>query len=168
VRSMRLLAQVAVMNALLLGCSASRTTPQVVAIPTVPGRKLPVRLLEAPRADGEEPFGPATFLWITSPNDYSSAWRAFLHTDPPSIDFEKESVLLLATGTRGSLGYGIVLDSAYATEQGDLTVFVTEFGRGPRCIGQQTLSRSRAAYAIALYGRRTLSVASRFVGRVCD
>lgn len=167
-RSLRLLVQVAVMNAFLLGCSASRTTPPVIAITTVSGRKLPVRPLAAPLADGEEPFGPATFLWITSPNEYASTWRAFLHTDPPNIDFEKESVLLLSTGTRGSLGYRIVLDSAYASEQGDLTLFVTEFGRGPRCIGQQTLSRSRAAYAVAVYGRRTLSVASRFVGRVCD
>jgi hypothetical protein len=72
----------------------------------------------------------------------SAAWRALwgrLHASRggipalPPVDFAREMLVVAALGARGTGGYTILVDSAFAAADGGAVIAVRTLSPGPRC-----------------------------------
>ncbi|MFQ5890181.1 MAG: protease complex subunit PrcB family protein [Gemmatimonadota bacterium] len=63
---------------------------------------------------------------------------------PPTVDFDREMVILAGMGRRATGGYTIAIDSAYVSDEG-LVVWVTETSPGAGCVTTQAFTAPAAA-----------------------
>ena len=71
-------------------------------------------------------------------------------SNTPPVDFEREMVIVVATGSRPTGGYSIAVDSVVA-EDASLLVAVTETAPGSTCMTTQAFTAPAAAVRLARF-----------------
>lgn len=85
---------------------------------------------------------------IRGPDAWAEAWRQLDREGrAPDVDFADHMVILAATGTRPSGGYGIGVDSVYRHD-GSLIVKVREVSPGDSCVVTMALTHPATAVLV--------------------
>jgi len=115
---------------------------------------LPVRAIAAP--DGapccrDSGFADPVELVVRSPTEWQAAWRSLGAARPgeraPAVDFRRDMVLVVATGTRPTGGWSIAVERVVRTG-GALRVDLVESSPGPTCLVMQMLTHPAAVVAV--------------------
>jgi hypothetical protein len=119
-----------------LACSAAFDAPEQ------PGTPMPVTRLRA------EPYSFAGYsglrqserLVVRDAATWAAIWRNVTSAPLPSVDFDREMIVVAALGERPTGGFDIVVESA--TASGDaLTVRIRTIAPGPSCITTDVLTQ---------------------------
>lgn len=80
---------------------------------------------------------------IRDADEFTRRWRGVQQGSPeavlPEVDFEKTTVVLVATGTRNTEGHSVRVDSVAPLSTG-VTVYYTVTSPGRRCMSLQVLT----------------------------
>ncbi len=117
--------------------------------------RLLTRLSEDVPFSGNSGFSDSTTMVIRDSTAWRSAWErihSWTSTPPalPSIDFTSRMVLLAATGTKGSGGYGIEI-RAVTTSATSLTARVRTTVPGPSCFTSMALTEPVDIVTVPLF-----------------
>jgi len=85
--------------------------------------------------------------------------------NPPHINFARDMVIMAATETRGTMGWGISIDTVYSDGGAWLYAVVREL---PSCGGPDYASRPIAAVTVPRSGSMGVRFIERGLKPVCD
>ncbi|MGE0561608.1 MAG: protease complex subunit PrcB family protein [Flavobacteriales bacterium] len=113
-------------------------------------------------------FENLTERTINNTTDFKKAWdTAWSHfTDPnpaPSIDFNTETVILIALGAKNNGGYQLKINSVHEQDN-ELTVNYTEITSNPKCTNTQAIVFPYEFISIPKTSKKIIFKSSQQVG----
>ncbi len=117
-----------------------RTDGDVVAYqaPSRPGESITLRRIGTYTSTG---LGEPRRLVIRTDAEWRDFWSDLGGGALPAVDFSRDMVIGVASGTRRTTGYGIRVDAVHVDDDGTLVIDVVETAPGANCFNAQQVTR---------------------------